>query len=56
MKWRQQVGADKIFTEWSAPEVLQRYYPGGLCGFDKKGRPIWIEPIGRGDVKGAVFT
>jgi hypothetical protein len=56
MKWRQQVGADTILTDWTAPEVLQKYYPGGLYGYDKKGRPIWIEPVGYSDVKGMSDT
>ncbi len=29
-----------------------KYYPGGLAGFDKVGRPVWIDTIGRADVKG----
>jgi len=40
--------------DWTPPEVLRRFYPGGLFGHDKRGRPIWIEPIGLGDYKGKV--
>lgn len=51
LQWRVQVGADSIM-DWTPPEVLQRFYPGGLCGHDKCGRPIWIEPLGFTDVRG----
>ena len=38
------------------PEVLRKYYPGGHCGFDKEGCPIWIDPIGNIDPKGRIAT
>lgn len=44
--------ADEILTNWTPPPVLLAHYPGGHFGYDKMGRPIWIEPIGRVDVKG----
>jgi len=55
LEWRVQVGADSIM-DWTPPEVLRLFYPGGLYGHDKCGRPIWIEPLGASDVRGgAVF-
>ena len=46
------MGADSILMETNFPEVLTKYYPGGLCGTDKRGRPISIDPIGQADIKG----
>ena len=51
LQWRVQVGADSVL-QWTAPESLRRFYPGGLYGHDKFGRPIWIEPLGFADVRG----
>ena len=31
---------------------MKKYYPGGLTGFDKEGRPVWIDCVGYADVKG----
>ena len=39
-------------NDWTPPEVLLKYHPGGFFGHDKEGCPIWIDPIGRADVKG----
>ena len=50
--WREQFGADTIVNDWTPPEVLLKYHPGGFFGHDKEGCPIWIDPIGRADVKG----
>jgi len=49
--WREQVGADRILA-WKIPEVIPRYYPGGIVGFDKQGRPVFIESGARLDMKG----
>jgi hypothetical protein len=35
MTWRKQISADTILTDWSEPEVIQKYFTGGLCGYDK---------------------
>lgn len=43
---------DSLLNSWQPPEVLTKYFPGGLCGHDKEGCPIWIEPIGLADVRG----
>ena len=50
--WREQNAVDSILDTWEAPEVLRKYYPGGLYGFDKDDCPIYFEPLGYSDVKG----
>ena len=52
MTWRKQISADTILTDWSEPEVIQKYFTGGLCGYDKDGCPIWIDPFENIDLKG----
>ncbi|KAL8180538.1 UNVERIFIED_CONTAM: hypothetical protein K2H54_027165 [Gekko kuhli] len=42
--------------EWKAPEVLEKYMTGGLCGFDRSGCPVWYEIIGPLDAKGLLFS
>ena len=49
--WRRQNGVDKI-QDWEAPLVLRKFYPGGFCGFDTEGCPVWIIPFGKADMKG----
>lgn len=52
LEWREKIGADKLVETYTPPEVLRKYYPGGFCGYDKQGYPVWIDTIGRADVKG----
>jgi hypothetical protein len=52
MVWRKQVGADNVLTDWKIPEVLQKYYTGGLCGRDRVGSPVWYDVLGFIDMKG----
>lgn len=49
--WRDLVKADEIWN-WEPPDVLTKYYPGDICGYDKSGRPIWMEPPGYADYHG----
>lgn len=56
LKWRAIVKADEILTNWTPPPVLLAHYPGGHHGYDRIGRPIWIEPSGRADVKGIMAS
>lgn len=56
MKWRAAVKADEILTNWTPPPVLLAHYPGGQFGYDKAGRPIWIEPAGKADIKGLLAS
>ena len=43
---------DNILEDFDPPEVLKKYYPGGLVGHDKEGCPVWIVPLGNLDIKG----
>ena len=52
MEWRHQYGSDTVVEDFEAPEVVKKYWPGGLYGFDKNGAPVWIEVPGYADVKG----
>jgi len=38
---------DHILEEYEVPEVLGKYLIGGMCGRDKEGLPIRIEPFGK---------
>ena len=51
LEWRQKMGVDTVL-DWTPPEVLVKYYPGGTYGFDKEGYPIWIDTLGFVDLKG----
>ena len=37
---------------WTPPAVIQKYYPGGVAGYDADNCPVWIIPFGTADVKG----
>jgi hypothetical protein len=52
MEWRKQMGAETILEDFKPPEVLEKYYTGGVCGFDKEGRPVLIDPWGCLDTRG----
>lgn len=52
MAWRKEMGADSILEKYQEPEVMAKYYAGGLYGRDKEGRPLWINPLGNLDIKG----
>ncbi|KAK6192518.1 hypothetical protein SNE40_003970 [Patella caerulea] len=54
--WRAQNGVDTILSDYKVPEVIEKYYPGGLCGRDKEGCPIWIDPFGDMDIKGMLSS
>ncbi|KAA0200728.1 SEC14 4 protein, partial [Fasciolopsis buskii] len=42
---------DTILTWFKVPEVIEKYFPGGICGRDKLGRPLFIAPVGCLDPK-----
>ncbi|XP_062999800.1 SEC14-like protein 2 [Elgaria multicarinata webbii] len=52
---RKNMDSEHIF-EWQAPEVIEKYMSGGLCGFDLDGCPVWYEIIGPLDAKGILFS
>lgn len=39
---------------WS--QVVQKYMPGGLCGYDRDGCPVWYDIVGPLDPKGLLFS
>lgn len=52
VEWRKQFGTDDVRTWPESPEVLRKYYPGGVVGHDREGRPVSIIPLGSCDLKG----
>ncbi len=46
---------DTILDDYTPPEVLVKYFPGGHCGYDLEGAPIWIAPSGKLDIRGMHF-
>jgi hypothetical protein len=42
---------DHIF-EWEPPEVLKKYFPGGIFGEDRDGNPVYYDFLGNLDCKG----
>ncbi|VDP90522.1 unnamed protein product [Echinostoma caproni] len=45
------IQVDTILTWFKVPEVIEKYFPGGICGHDKLGRPLFIAPVGCLDPK-----
>lgn len=54
--WRKKFGADTVLDDWTPPEVILKYYPGGYYGNSKKGNPIWIDVLGPVDLKGFFYS
>ncbi len=54
MDWRQNIGADSLLDSnvYTPPEVLEDYFHGGICGYDKGGNPIWMDLIPNVDFPG----
>ncbi|KAK2177997.1 hypothetical protein NP493_568g01012 [Ridgeia piscesae] len=50
------MGADTVLDEWTAPEVLRKYFVGGMAGHDREGSPVYVVPMGRLDMKGLVSS
>ncbi|CAN7985266.1 unnamed protein product, partial [Ixodes hexagonus] len=50
--WRSENSIDLILKTYEWPKVLKRYFPGGMCGHDRGGRPVWIMRVGNSDYKG----
>lgn len=49
--WRVREKLENI-ADWECPEVIQKYFTGGLFGVDVDGCPVWIDPFGQIDLKG----
>ena len=52
MQWRKDWNVDFLYENYVMPEVLRKYYPTGRSGVDKQGHPLYIDNIGKSDVKG----
>lgn len=52
MEWRSNIGVDQALL-WRFPnvELMKTEYPHFFYGFDKEGRPIYIERLGKMNVK-----
>ncbi|XP_076345644.1 SEC14-like protein 3 isoform X1 [Tachypleus tridentatus] len=50
--WRKQMDVEFLREDYEPPDVIKRYFPGGLVGHDKEGCPLWIVPFGCMDIKG----
>ncbi|KAJ1530745.1 hypothetical protein ONE63_005600 [Megalurothrips usitatus] len=55
MRWREKWHVDSI-REWQPPEVLDKYYPSGLSGFDKEGSPVIVVPFSGLDIFGMLHS
>ncbi|CAH8530652.1 unnamed protein product [Dicrocoelium dendriticum] len=51
INWRIEHNVDTILSWYKMPEVVDKYFPGGICGSDKQGRPLFIAPVGCLDPK-----
>ncbi|XP_059149156.1 SEC14-like protein 2 [Physella acuta] len=56
IKWRAVNNVDTILEDFEPPEVMQKYYTGGLFGQDKEGALLWIDPNGYIDMKGILMS
>ena len=52
MEFRKRYGADTILQDYTPPEVLKKYFPGGFFGEDREGRPVWYDNFGNVDSRG----
>ncbi|XP_070539154.1 SEC14-like protein 2 [Ptychodera flava] len=52
MDFREKWKMDTIREDFDDPEVILKYFPGGLVGQDKDGSPVLIDPMGNIDAKG----
>nr|XP_006814237.1 PREDICTED: SEC14-like protein 3-like [Saccoglossus kowalevskii] len=52
METREKMNLDTIIDDFQDPEVLVKYFPGGIVGPDREGSPVYIDPMGNADSKG----
>ncbi|KAL1132543.1 hypothetical protein AAG570_010498 [Ranatra chinensis] len=55
LKWREEWDVGSL-ENWSPPEVFEKYYPSGVCGYDKEGSPIIVVPFAGLDVWGMLHS
>ena len=51
LKWRKRVKPDELPLITEVPEVLEKFKPGGQCGIDKEGSPVFYERTGMSYVR-----
>ncbi|XP_035664877.1 SEC14-like protein 2 isoform X2 [Branchiostoma floridae] len=51
-EFRKKLNVDNLKKEFKVPEVLSKYFTGGLFSWDKEGCPVFYDPFGLLDVKG----
>ncbi|KAI4882304.1 hypothetical protein NFI96_011117, partial [Prochilodus magdalenae] len=56
LEFRKNMKVDTLLTDWKPPEVLEKYVPGGFCGFDRDGNPVGYDFIGPVDMKGILLS
>ncbi|XP_022109496.1 SEC14-like protein 2 [Acanthaster planci] len=55
-EFRKRWDVDYIANQWKPPEVLDKFFVGGLFGEDREGSPVWFDPYGHIDTKGIVMS
>ncbi|XP_014615121.1 PREDICTED: SEC14-like protein 2 [Polistes canadensis] len=55
LQWRKQWEVDKI-EEYNEPEVMKKYTPHGICGYDKEGSPVVVITFGEFDIYGLLHV
>ncbi|KAI0240332.1 SEC14-like protein 2 [Lamellibrachia satsuma] len=53
LEWRKAYGVDSLL-DWKPPEVLVKYWPGGIYGCDKDGHPILYQLSKGFDAQGII--
>ncbi|XP_061431939.1 SEC14-like protein 2 isoform X3 [Lethenteron reissneri] len=51
-EFRVQMDVDFLVNNWKPSEVVEKYFSGGLCGWDREGSPLWWEVVGDLDPSG----
>ena len=52
LQFRQDFGVDSTLRQWTPPEVLVKFIPGGFFGEDREGHPVWHSNMGNLDIEG----
>ncbi|XP_003747619.1 SEC14-like protein 2 [Galendromus occidentalis] len=50
--YRNKIDMDNITKWYKPPEVLEKYTPGGITGYDHEGCPVWVFCAGDFDMRG----
>ncbi|XP_072044042.1 SEC14-like protein 2 [Amphiura filiformis] len=54
--WRKSMHSDTVLTDWEMPEVLAKHWGGGIIGDDADGRPVYVDPYGKRDLRGLMHS